>query len=720
MSSELLEEQNLKIMLALLCEDKYDMLAEAAELMAAKAVTDLENRLAEIFSAWSVKDNLKAVELFYLLSQNQYLFEDNDCRNLLLPFWIRSQLLIPHRSNPSYKQIFKNYRANLRVLKKIDPDLTKEIESSKMPENLVIIYTWNGLTAYDYRKNALLDCSEAEFSQLDVVCNQIQNIGFAGVQKCKHIAYCLSKQYKGLYGMTRLHYVFEEDISQLRLFLSLYDFSSYLTTNELKIFGGAEWYNHLYEFVRDGYYLLPNSLVADVDGKYDSKVGDIHDKIFNECESVKEEVYSYYKSEEFKSRQQKIAKGELMPRILVITCRWTTFLKYAAKDFQLAFEDVGCETKYLIEKDDVQSLSLMANFNEISGFKPDVCFSVSHARPSYSFFPKELPIISNIQDKCGKLSEIMDISEYYSEKDLYVCISPAHSEYVAQKNVPSAQIIIWPMPANERLFFPLGEEVSVPARYISDISFVKHCNGWHEDVMSEFIQSIQNDIKISEDGRNYLSRFFNDVHEIGKKNGTKRIYEDEIIRQACHVFDVNVEKDKEKLHIINQFCHHYYVGPFSDLWRGLFIEALAENDFDLALYGNGWDKYPAVAKYARGGANRDTELNYVYNNTKVNLLISQAGTLHVRIAECGMANAFIMISDHDQSKDWGPAREYYEEGKEVVFFDDRKDLIEKTRYYLEHENERIEIATNLHKKVMATMSCKSVAKMILEKWRTLL
>lgn len=36
--------------------------------------------------------------------------------------------------------------------------------------------------------------------------------------------------------------------------------------------------------------------------------------------------------------------------------------------------------------------------------------------------------------------------------------------------------------------------------------------------------------------------------------------------------------------------------------------------------------------------------------------------------------------------------QYYESGKEVVFFDDRDDLIEKVRYYLTHESERAAIA----------------------------
>jgi len=36
--------------------------------------------------------------------------------------------------------------------------------------------------------------------------------------------------------------------------------------------------------------------------------------------------------------------------------------------------------------------------------------------------------------------------------------------------------------------------------------------------------------------------------------------------------------------------------------------------------------------------------------------------------------------------------QYYKIGEEVVCFDDRQDLVEKVRYYLEHEQERAAIA----------------------------
>ena len=47
---------------------------------------------------------------------------------------------------------------------------------------------------------------------------------------------------------------------------------------------------------------------------------------------------------------------------------------------------------------------------------------------------------------------------------------------------------------------------------------------------------------------------------------------------------------------------------------------------------------------------------------------------------------FLLTDSTDELKN------YYEDGKEIIIFKDVKDLISKTKYYLEHEKEREQIA----------------------------
>ncbi|MCL5666500.1 MAG: glycosyltransferase [Patescibacteria group bacterium] len=60
--------------------------------------------------------------------------------------------------------------------------------------------------------------------------------------------------------------------------------------------------------------------------------------------------------------------------------------------------------------------------------------------------------------------------------------------------------------------------------------------------------------------------------------------------------------------------------------------------------------------------------------------------IKARIFEVPACGGFLLTGDADNLRD------YYEDGKEIVLFKDKNDLVEKCRYYLEHEGERQAIA----------------------------
>ena len=164
----------------------------------------------------------------------------------------------------------------------------------------------------------------------------------------------------------------------------------------------------------------------------------------------------YYQSEEFTARLRQIAAGEELPRVLVSTCRWTTFLKHCAGDFQRAFEKLGCPTRYIMQENDVQILTAKST-GKLNEFRPDLLFSVSHARPSF-ILPTELPVISYVQDRCGPLL-ILDIFPSHFQQDLFVCMMRNFQTYLISKNIPANQVFVMPIPADETIFYPLPRTI---------------------------------------------------------------------------------------------------------------------------------------------------------------------------------------------------------------------------------------------------------------------
>jgi len=97
-----------------------------------------------------------------------------------------------------------------------------------------------------------------------------------------------------------------------------------------------------------------------------------------------------------------------------------------------------------------------------------------------------------------------------------------------------------------------------------------------------------------------------------------------------------------------------------------------------------------------GGILSDTDLVRLYSRSKINLGFSSCGETHrkgervlqlrLRDFEVPMSGGFYMVEYMEELE------EFFEIGKEIVCYHDPDDLVDKIRYYLNHENEREDIA----------------------------
>lgn len=110
------------------------------------------------------------------------------------------------------------------------------------------------------------------------------------------------------------------------------------------------------------------------------------------------------------------------------------------------------------------------------------------------------------------------------------------------------------------------------------------------------------------------------------------------------------------------------------------------------LQGRTGELVPGLPGEICGGPLTDDELVKMFSQSKINLGFSNVGNTHLldkpiqqvrlRDFEVPMSGGFYLVQAYDELAD------FFEPGKEIVFFYDKKDLLEKARYYLEHEDQR--------------------------------
>ena len=129
--------------------------------------------------------------------------------------------------------------------------------------------------------------------------------------------------------------------------------------------------------------------------------------------------------------------------------------------------------------------------------------------------------------------------------------------------------------------------------------------------------------------------------------------------------------------------------------RKTMIQKMAEN-FDFKLYSvSSTRKYPQVKNMGPVDFRKTAPL--VFNQSKVNLYVTPRAIttgIPLRVLEIISCQGFVLTNYQEDL-----ANEFVE-GKEIVMYRSLDDLIEKTKYYLEHDDERRAIIRAGYEKVM--------------------
>ena len=171
-------------------------------------------------------------------------------------------------------------------------------------------------------------------------------------------------------------------------------------------------------------------------------------------------------------------------------------------------------------------------------------------------------------------------------------------------------------------------------------------------------------------------------------------------------------------------CDVSFIGNISPKKRAAISEVTNQlKDCDLAVWGSakwgyGSDK---VAKSYRGSPVFGLEYAKAISLSKINLGLLFEGNdgaspdvLTARTFEIPGAGGFMM---HERTVE---AEDVFLDGKECVFFDDTRDLIDKIRYYLAHEAERATIAeAGRRRSIQSGYSTDERAQAIIEKYHEL-
>ncbi len=321
------------------------------------------------------------------------------------------------------------------------------------------------------------------------------------------------------------------------------------------------------------------------------------------------------------------------PRILVVTCRFTTVLQYSASDVSAAFEQLGWHSRLMIEPSAHHRITYAGLRHAMIEFKPDVVFCIDHLRyETKDLYPENLPYICWIQDNLPNLTDRQAGGSIGIRDFVLTANRPT---YCRLYGYPSRQCI------------DMGKLTRVPPRPTrwtsegDDLTYVSNASHDGQEMADIMVRQTLSGPKSQQLVRICCDKILQIYHQGG------------CIDSDYHILQIvrSVEQDQGLL-LTDKTTRHRLVArlahPFNDaLYRqqGLkwAIGVVEQLGLTLAIYGRGWEARRQFAAYSRGCVTYGPALEQLTRQTKINLRLEPYTSLsHQRMTDGLVAGGFFL------------------------------------------------------------------------------
>ena len=287
----------------------------------------------------------------------------------------------------------------------------------------------------------------------------------------------------------------------------------------------------------------------------------------------------------------------------------------------------------------------------------------------------------------------------------YSAFDKLDAERMRQGGCP--HVMYQPLSVNRENILAWKKRFLAKRRYIHDISLIANlyednaydrCLDLLPENMQAYFRSIFEEAAFKWDG----------VNRVYGKTGQEIL---EYMKLVSPTLKINNPYNVED---VRYFEAMYLIRKLANIERVCVLNLLAE-DHDVYLYTYSEVDETLMPKvHRRPPVQVGEATSFIYAGTKINLNIAlkgiEGGTTQ-RIMDIMGAGGFVLTNYCEETA------ELFEEDKEIVMFRTPEELIQKVDYYLEHEEEREQIARAGHEKAMNDYTYEKKIKRLLD-WVT--
>lgn len=325
-------------------------------------------------------------------------------------------------------------------------------------------------------------------------------------------------------------------------------------------------------------------------------------------------------------------------RVLLPSCRYTTFVQHAARDLATALSRRGIQAEVLIERDSHSRLSSVTYLERLVALRPDLVVLINYPRPTLGLdMPRNVPVACWLQDAMPHLFD-KNVGESQGAYDFVMGhIFPelySKFSYPMDRTMPAAVV------ADGAKFHRSTGSAARRGREC-EIALVSHHSetpdAMHERLKRE-VGKDQGMVRVLEALRPGIEKIMRGCNEQAPiallRRDVERVWREQMGDDAP-TRALTLLQNNYALPLADRILRHETVAWAAEMAR--------RRGWRLGLFGRGWAKHPDYAEFAKGEISHDDALRQVYSASAVHLHVSLTATVHQRVIECVLSGGVCLL-----------------------------------------------------------------------------
>jgi hypothetical protein len=355
------------------------------------------------------------------------------------------------------------------------------------------------------------------------------------------------------------------------------------------------------------------------------------------CVQLRAKVESNYAARDrafWNTRFAEAAAGQRRLKVLIPTCRYSTFIQHSSADIADGLRAIGHDARVLIEPDDQSILSANAYWNQFDEFEPDLVILINYPRCERpNIAPKNVPWVTWLQDAMPHLFTPQTAA---GQTDLDFAVGYLFGEmFDHAQGWPRQRAMHAPVLASERKFFV--EQVPADSSLRCDVAFVSHHHETPQQMYTRLVNSLGGVgfAPLADALRVHTEQIVAQANTLEVRAALRAM-----IAQVAPAYlgSITAQQQDELLHA--------YCSPMAgQIFRHQALEWAAQicarRGWTMHLYGKGWDQHPTLGRWAKGPLAHGAELRQAYAAARLHLHLDVNTLTHQRIVEGALSGGFL-------------------------------------------------------------------------------